>query len=132
MAIAQALLKNPKDTFLRWLTYFRRGHTAYLTFLISFANFIVIQYRLLIQHIPALQVIFSGLLAFTIVFFLMYVPISTLIGWWDYKKFAVPMESRVKAQASPWTRDLAKALTFIAMGENEKAIKILEKWAKQD
>ena len=49
------LLKNPRDRLLRWLTYFRRGHNAYLVFLVSFANFVVIQYRLLIEYIPALK-----------------------------------------------------------------------------
>ena len=122
------LLKNPRDRLLRWMTYFRRGHNAYLVFLVSFANFVVIQYRLLIEYIPALKIIFTSLTAFVIAFFLIYIPLAIAIGWYDYKKFAVPMERRLGALVNPWNRDISKALILIAQGKNEEAIKLLEKW----
>ena len=122
------LLKNPRDRLLRWMTYFRREHNAYLVFLVSFANFVVIQYRLLIEYIPALKIIFTSLTAFVIAFFLVYIPLAIAIGWYDYKKFAVPMERRIGALVNPWNRDLSKALILIAQGKNEEAIKLLEKW----
>ena len=128
--LVKSVIRNPKDTLLRWLTYFKRGHNAYLVFLVSFANFIVIQYRLLIQYIPALEVVFTNLTIFAITFFMIYIPTAILIGWQDYKRFAVPMERRIGALASPWAKDLARALTLIAEGRNEEAVKVLEKWAK--
>ena len=124
------LLKNPRDRLLRWLTYFRRGHNAYLVFLVSFANFVVIQYRLLIEYIPALKIIFTSLTAFVIAFFLVYIPLAITIGWYDYKKFAVPMERRLGALVNPWNRDISKALILIAQGRNDEAVKLLEKWTK--
>ena len=36
----------------------------------------------------------------------------------------------MRSMASPWTRDLARALILIAEGKNEEAIKVLEKWAR--
>jgi len=120
-----------KDRILRWWTYFRRGHGTYLVFFLSFANFIVIQYRLLVEYIPAMKLMFSSLLAFAAAFFLIYVPLAILIGWYDYKKFAVPVESTIGAKASPWNRDIAKALMLIAEGKNKEAIKILKKWTKE-
>ena len=120
-----------KERILRWWTYFRRGHGTYLVFFLSFANFIVIQYRLLVEYIPALRILFSSLLAFAIVFFLVYVPLAIIIGWYDYRRFAVPVESAIGAKASPWNRDIAKALMLIAEGKNKEAIEVLRKWTKE-
>ena len=120
-----------KQRLLRWWTYFRRGHSTYLVFLLSFANFVVIQYRLLVQYVPALEVIFSSLLAFAIAFFLVYLPLATFIGWYDYKRFAVPVESAIGARASPWNRDIAKALMLIAEGKNKEAVEVLRKWTEE-
>ena len=121
------LLKNPRDRLLRWLTYFRRGHNAYLVFLVSFANFVVIQYRLLIQYVPALKMIFTSLTAFVIAFFLVYIPLAITIGWYDYKKFAVLMERRLGALANPRNRDISKALMLIAQGEMMRMSSYLRK-----
>jgi len=79
-----------------------------------------------VEYIPALKILFSSILAFAIVFFLVYVPLAILIGWYDYRKFAVPVESAIGARASPWNRDAAKALMLIAEGKNEEAVKALK------
>ena len=125
------LRKNPKNFVLRLWTYFRRGHGTYLVFFLSFSNFIVIQYRFLIQYVPMLEILFSSLLAFAIVFFLVYVPLAILIGWYDFKRFAVPIESTIGAKASPWNRDIARALMLIAEGKNKEAIEVLKKWTEK-
>ena len=113
---------------LRLWTYFRRGHSTYLVFFISFANFIVIQYRLLIEHIPPLKLLFTNILAFAAAFFLVYVPLAIIVGWLDYNRFAVPVESALAAKHSPWARDIAKALMLIAEGKNREAVELLKKW----
>ena len=82
------------------------------------------------DSIPALKIIFTSLTAFVIAFFLIYIPLAIAIGWYDYKRFAVPMERRLGALVNPWNRDLSKALILIAQGRNEEAIKLLEKWTK--
>ena len=117
-----------RDRFLRIWTYFRRGHSTYLVFLMSFANFIVIQYRLLVEYVPFFHIVFTNLTVFTLSFFLAYIPLAVIIGWYDYKRFAVPMDLRLSAKASPWNQDLAKALILIAQGRNDEAIKILRRW----
>lgn len=65
----------------RWLD-FRQGHGIYLVFLMTFANFIIIQYALLIDRIPALSAIFSSLWIFAGVFVAAYVPLAIVIGYW--------------------------------------------------
>ncbi len=119
-----------KKRILRCWTYFRRAHSTYLAFFISFANFIVIQYRLLIQYVPFLHYIFSSLTAFALTFFAIYVPLAILIGWLDYRKLAVPVDTALMAKANPYSRDIAKALYLIADGKYEEAKKVLEKWFK--
>lgn len=48
----------------------------------TFANFITIQYALLIDKIPALNSIFSNLWIFAIVFVAAYFPLAIVIGNW--------------------------------------------------
>ena len=119
-----------KERLSRYWTYFRRGHSIYLAFLISFANFVAIQYNLVIKNVAFLKDLFTHLTYFAAIFALLYIPIAVVIGWYDYRKFAVPTESALRSMASPWTRDLARALILIAEGKNEEAIKVLEKWVR--
>lgn len=68
----------------RWLD-FRNGHSIYLIFILTFANFITIQYKLLIDQIPYLAGVFNNIIIFAIVFVLMYVPIGIVLGYWHRK-----------------------------------------------
>ena len=113
-----------------WL-YFRRGHNTYLAYILTFLNFIVIQYRLLIQKIPFLAYLFKSLIAFSISVVLIYVPICILIGYLDYKKFSVPEEVNIMTSLNPFYIDLAEALYYITNGDLDTARKILEKWIRQ-
>lgn len=51
----------------------------------TFANFITIQYALLIDRIPALNSVFSNLWIFAAIFVSGYVPIAIIIGYWHRK-----------------------------------------------
>jgi hypothetical protein len=68
----------------RWLD-FRNGHSIYLIFVLTFANFITIQYKLLIDQIPYLAGVFDNIIIFAILFVLMYVPIGIVLGYWHRK-----------------------------------------------
>jgi hypothetical protein len=67
-----------------WLD-FRNGHTIYLVFLMTFANFITIQYALLVDRVPSLSSVFSNLWLFAAMFVAAYVPISVVVGYWHRK-----------------------------------------------
>ena len=120
-----------KSRLLRYWTYFRRGHGVYLIFAISFLNFIVIQYQLLIREIPFLQALFSSLIIFTLVFFVVYVPLAVVIGWIDYKRGSVPVDSIIAYKASPYHRDLARAIMLLAEGKNKEVMTLMEIWTKK-
>jgi hypothetical protein len=68
----------------RWLD-FRNGHSIYLIFAMTFANFVTIQYKLLIDQVPSLSGLFGSIWVFAIVFVLTYVPIGILLGYWHRK-----------------------------------------------
>jgi len=68
----------------RWLD-FRNGHSIYLVFAMTFANFITIQYQLLIDQLPYLSNIFNSIWIFAILFILAYVPVSIVLGYWHRK-----------------------------------------------
>jgi len=120
-----------RERLIRWWIYFRRGHSTYLAFLLSFANFIVIQYRLLFENVGIFRLIFASLTAFAVAFFLVYVPIATVIGWLDMKRGMLPVEGAIVGEVNPWVQDLFRALYLIADGRNEEAKKIVEKWIKK-
>jgi len=68
----------------RWLD-FRNGHSIYLIFIMTFANFITIQYKLLIDKAPVLGSIFHSILGFALLFVAIYVPLGIIIGYWHRK-----------------------------------------------
>jgi hypothetical protein len=68
----------------RWLD-FRNGHSIYLVFAMTFANFITIQYQLLIDRLPYGAGIFNSIWIFAISFILAYVPLSIVLGYWHRK-----------------------------------------------
>jgi len=119
-----------RERLSRYWTYFRRGHNIYLAFWLSFANFITIQYNLLVRNVVFLKDIFTHLTYFAIAFLLLYIPAAMIICWYDYRRFAMPVELTLRARTNPWTRDLARALICLAEGRNEEAIRILEKWTQ--
>src|ERR671932_2949462 len=69
----------------RWLD-FRNGHSMYLIFIMTFANFVTIQYKLLTDKAPFLNSIFSSIWIFAIVFIAIYVPLGMAIGYWNRKR----------------------------------------------
>ena len=85
---------NNKYIRRRWLD-FRNGHSIYLIFLMTFANFIVIQYRLLIDRMPSIDSLTGGnIIGFAMTFIAIYVPLAIIIGYWHRKS-----QWRVEAEA---------------------------------
>lgn len=97
----------------------------------SFLNFIVIQWSLLISNFEPLVNLFQSLLIFASVFFASYIPLSTIIGWIDFKRGAVPVDQTITAETNPWFQDLAKAILLLAEGKNQEVVEVMRKWAKK-
>ena len=83
---------NNKFIRRRWLD-FRNGHSIYLVFLLTLVNFILIVYNFAIIKIPTLST-FLNLPLFILIFFLVYVPIAIIIGYWHKRnQYAVENEA---------------------------------------
>jgi|TARA_B110000495_G_C22820592_1_gene478999 amino acid permease len=83
----------------RWYD-FRQGHGMYLVFAMSFVNFVLIFYRLLIEQIDFLGDFFSNLWVFVIIFLVVYIPAAVLIGNW-HRKTQMRIEHEQSMKQSP-------------------------------
>ena len=102
----------------RWFD-FRMGHSYYLIFLLSFANFILIFYRLLVEKIPGLNEIFSSLWVFVIAFVLLYIPIAVGIGVW-HRKSQLKVEADVGFQQAPLFAHVLRTMIDVQTGKASK------------
>lgn len=74
-----SLIRNKKWVKTRWLD-FRNGHGIYLIFFLTVAQFVIVQYRLLLDRMPLFHSV--PLWAFTVFFVAMYMPLAGIIGYW--------------------------------------------------
>ncbi len=105
----------------RWYD-FRNGHSIYLIFALTFSNFVLIFYRLLIERIPFLDEIFTDLWFFMIIFVLIYVPVAVLIGHW-HKKTQMRVETEVITRQNPLFAKFIRIIIDIQTGKaSEKEV----------
>jgi len=122
---------------LRWWVYFRRGYSVYLVFAVGFLNFVVIQYRLLVQHIPLLHVLFPSITSFAAVTTVFLVVLGAVLGWVDYKKASVRVETALTSEVNPFARDLAYVLLRMVEHSSDlpeevkrDLISVLRRWSR--
>ena len=84
----------------RWWE-FRQGHGIYLIFLLTFMNFILISYRLLIEKIPFLNNLIPELWIFIIMFLGFYIPAAILIGVW-HRRTQLQVENTITLEQNPF------------------------------
>lgn len=106
-----------KQWFRRRWADFRQGHGIYLIFLLSFSNFVLIFYRLLIEKVEFFEGIFSSLSFFIIVFILIYVPIAILIGRW-HRRTQVRTESELLLRNNPFMARNFRILVDLLEGKS--------------
>lgn len=80
--VGKVRLRDNRWVKRRWLD-FRNGHGIYLIFFLTFAQFVTIQYRLLLDRSPMFHSI--PLWAFTVAFVAIYVSLGEIIGYWHRK-----------------------------------------------
>jgi len=102
----------------RWFD-FRQGHSVYLIFALTFANFILIFHRLLIERVEFLNEVFSNLWVFVIVFILIYIPLSIAIGAW-HRKTQLKVETEITLLQNPLWAKMFRTLIDIQTGKISK------------
>ena len=105
----------------RWWE-FRQGHGIYLIFALTFINFILISYRLLIEKIAFFKGIIPELWIFAVLFLVIYIPAAILIGVW-HRKTQLRVEATIVAQANPLLAKMFRTLLDVQTGTaDEKEI----------
>ena len=119
------------ETWVRRRWYdFRQGHGMYLVFAMSFVNFVLIFYRLLIEQIDFLGDLFSNLWIFLVIFLALYIPTAVLIGNW-HRKTQMRIEYEQSMKQSPLMAKNFRVLLDLLEGKaSTKEVEDLRKFLK--
>lgn len=103
----------------RWMD-FRFGHGTYLSFVLSLTNFLLISYTFLFERIPELKTLFPNVWLFTVIFILIYLPLTSYIGYLHRKK-QLSIDVELQAEINPYTLEILRRLDSIEkrMAEND-------------
>ena len=99
----------------RWWE-FRQGHSIYLIFLLTFMNFILIAYRLLIERVTVFKELVPDLWMFAILFILVYLPAAILIGYW-HRRTQLRVETTLIHQQNPVLARMVRTLLDVQTGK---------------
>lgn len=102
----------------RWWE-FRQGHSIYLIFILTFVNFILIAYRLLIEKIPFFKDVFPDLWIFALLFIVIYCPTAIAIGFW-HRKTQLRIENTLVQQQNPVLAKMVRTLLDVQTGKATK------------
>ena len=92
------------------------GHSTYLIFLMSFANFLLIFHRLLVERIDWLNNLLGDLWLFAILFVLMYIPVAILVGAW-HRKNQIKVDTDVGLLNSPLNAKIFRTIIDMQTGK---------------
>ena len=125
---------NQGWTRRRWWE-FRQGHSIYLIFMLTFVNFILISYRLLIERVAIFKELIPELWIFALLFIVCYIPAATLIGFW-HRRTQLRVETTIVNQQNPVLARMIRTLLDVQTGvasedEIKEFRKMLEKIEKK-
>jgi uncharacterized protein YneF (UPF0154 family) len=110
----------------RWWE-FRQGHSIYLIFMLTFVNFILISYRLLIERVAIFKELIPELWIFALLFIICYIPAATLIGFW-HRRTQLRVETTIVNQQNPILAKMIRTLLDVQTGvASEEEIKEFRK-----
>ena len=98
----------------RWWE-FRQGHSVYLIFMLTFINFILISYRLLIEKVGIFKELFPDLWLFAVLFIVVYVPAAIIIGYW-HRKTQLRVDSTLIQHQNPVLAKMVRTLLDVQTG----------------
>ena len=99
----------------RWWE-FRQGHSIYLIFLLTFVNFILISYRLLIEKVTIFKELIPELWIFALIFISIYIPAAILIGVW-HRRTQLRVETTLVNQQNPVLAKMIRTLLDVQTGK---------------
>ena len=113
----------------RWWE-FRQGHSIYLIFILTFVNFILIAYRLLIEKVSIFKELIPELWIFALLFISIYIPAAILIGLW-HRRTQLRVETTLVNQQNPLLAKMIRTLLDVQTGDaSQEEIKEFRKMLK--
>jgi len=113
----------------RWWE-FRQGHSVYLIFMLTFINFILISYRLLIERVAIFKELIPELWIFAVLFISIYIPSAILIGLW-HRKTQLRVETTLIQQQNPIMAKMFRTLLDVHTGKaTEEEVNEFRKFLK--
>ena len=80
----------------------RQFYSSYIALFIAISNWITIQYRLLLEHVPFLNYLFSNIVVFMIVATIVFTILSVLGGHYIHRKRQFRLEQAVAIEENPY------------------------------
>ncbi len=99
----------------RWWE-FRQGHSVYLIFALTFVNFILIAYRLLIEKVIVFKELIPELWMFALLFIVIYIPLATIVGYW-HRRTQLRVETTLVNQQNPILARMMRTLLDVQTGK---------------
>jgi hypothetical protein len=109
----------------------RQFYSSYIALFIAISNWITIQYRLLLEHVPFLNYLFSNIVVFMIVATIVFTILSVLGGHYIHRKRQFRLEQAVAIEENPYLykaapgkeRDLMLPITILQMDTLEELLR---------
>ena len=80
----------------------RQFYASYIALFIAITNWITIQYKLLLEHIPFLNILFSNIWVFMVVAGIVFSLLSILGGHYIHRKRQFRLEQAVATEENPY------------------------------
>ena len=109
----------------------RQFYSAYIALFVAITNWITIQYRLLLENVPVLNVIFSNIWVFMIAATIVFTIVSILGGHYIHRKRQFRLEQALSIEENPYLykaapgkeRDLAIPMGILQLDALEELLR---------
>ncbi|HZC49068.1 MAG TPA: hypothetical protein VE244_08420 [Nitrososphaeraceae archaeon] len=109
----------------------RQFYSAYIALFVAITNWITIQYKLLLENVPVLNVLFSNIWVFMIVATIVFTIISILGGHYIHRKRQFRLEQALSVEENPYLykaapgkeRDLAIPMGILRLDALEELLR---------
>jgi hypothetical protein len=110
----------------------RQFYSAYIALFVAITNWITIQYRLLLENVPILNVIFSNIWVFMIAATIVFTIVSILGGHYIHRKRQFRLEQALTIEENPYLykaapgkeRDLAIPMGILQLDALEELLRL--------
>ena len=122
--VTKLFMRKSIDKFSITKQYFLRGHNSWISLFFSMTNFTIIFFKMLLENLSFVPEFLKSYLVFVIIFSLIYFPLSTIIGYLDFKKGTFSAEQTLQKEISPVWQELFFKIDRLEE-ENQKLLELV-------